>query len=64
VPRVKGKKLSAAEKALHNAHCKVGKVKHVHSRKLARGQVMSTTPHAGRRLTAGSKVELFVSKGP
>ncbi len=64
VPRVKGMKLTAAEKALRRAHCKVGKVKHVSSHKLARGRVMSSTPRAGRRRPAGSKVELFVSKGP
>jgi hypothetical protein len=63
VPRVKGMKLRAAEKSLRNAHCKVGKVKHVSSRKLARGRVTSSTPRAGRRLRAGSKIELFVSKG-
>jgi Glucodextranase, domain B/PASTA domain len=63
VPRVKGMKLPAAEKALRKAHCKVGKVKHVSARKLARGRVMSTKPRAGRRLRAGSKIELFVSKG-
>jgi hypothetical protein len=63
VPRVKGMKLRAAEKALSNAHCKVGKVKHVSSRKLARGRVMSTTPRAGRRLPAGTKIEVFVSNG-
>jgi hypothetical protein len=63
VPRVKGMKLPAAEKALRRAHCKVGKVKHVKSRKLARGRVMSTTPSAGRHLRAGTKIELFVSKG-
>ncbi len=63
VPRLKGKKLSAAEKALRKAHCKVGKVKHVKSSKLARGRVMGTTPGAGRRLRAGSKIELWVSNG-
>jgi Glucodextranase, domain B/PASTA domain len=64
VPRLKGMKLRAAEKALRRAHCRVGKVKHVTSRKLARGRVMSTTPRAGRRLRSGSKIELFVSTGP
>lgn len=64
VPRVKGMKLSAAEKALRRAHCKVGKVKHVISRKIGRGRVMSSTPQAGRHRPAGSKVQLFVSKGP
>jgi hypothetical protein len=64
VPRIKGMKLAKAERALRHAHCRVGKVKHVKSRKLGRGRVMSTAPHAGRRLAAGTKVELFVSKGP
>jgi hypothetical protein len=63
VPRVKGMKLRAAEKALRKAHCRVGKVKHVRSRKLARGRVMSTRPHPHRRLPAGTKIELFVSRG-
>jgi hypothetical protein len=63
VPRVNGMKLPAAKKALRKAHCKVGKVKHVSSHKLSRGRVMSTKPRAGRRLQAGSKIELFVSKG-
>jgi Glucodextranase, domain B/PASTA domain len=63
VPRVKGMKLKGAEKALRKAHCRVGKVKRVASRQLARGRVMSTTPRAGRRLPARTKVELVVSKG-
>ena len=57
-------KLDAAEKALRKAGCRIGKVKHVSSRKLGRGRVMSTTPHAGRWLPHGSKIEMFVSKGP
>jgi hypothetical protein len=63
VPRIKGMKLRAAEKALRKAHCRVGKVKHVSARKLAPGRVMNTIPHAGRRLRAGSKIEVFVSEG-
>jgi hypothetical protein len=63
VPRVKGMKLAAAEKAVRKAHCKVGKVKRVSSHKLARGRVMNTSPTAGRHLRAGTKIELWVSKG-
>ena len=63
VPKTKGMKLATAEKALRKAHCKVGKVKWVKSRKLRKGRVMSTTPHAGHKLAAGSKIKLFVSKG-
>lgn len=64
VPWIKGMKLRAAKRALRQAHCKVGKIKHVKSRKLHPGRVMSTTPRAGRHLPAGSRVELsVVSKG-
>jgi hypothetical protein len=63
VPRTKGMKLPAAERALRRAHCRVGRIKHVSSKKLARGRVMGTTPHAGRRLAPGAKVALSVSKG-
>jgi Glucodextranase, domain B/PASTA domain len=63
VPRTKGMKLPAAEKALRRSHCKVGKIKKQTSRAVRRGRVTSTSPRAGRTLRAGSKVELFVSKG-
>ncbi len=63
VPRTKGMKLPAAEKALRRSHCKVGKIKKQTSRAVRRGRVTSTSPRAGRTRRAGSKVELFVSKG-
>jgi len=63
VPKTKGMKLNAAEKALRRAHCTVGKVKRHKSRTVRSGRVMSTTPRAGRVLKAGTKIELFVSKG-
>jgi Glucodextranase, domain B/PASTA domain len=63
VPKTKGMKLKVAEKAIRKARCKVGKVKWVKSHKVRHGRVMSTTPHAGDVLHAGSKIELFVSKG-
>jgi len=63
VPRLKGKKLAAAERALRQAHCRVGKIKHVKSRKVRKGRVVSTSPIATHTFAAGHKVELFVSKG-
>ncbi|HUA72629.1 MAG TPA: PASTA domain-containing protein [Solirubrobacteraceae bacterium] len=63
VPKTKGMKLNAAEKALRRAHCKVGKVKRANSRTVRSGHVASTAPRAGRVLKPGTKVELFVSKG-
>jgi hypothetical protein len=63
VPRTKGMKLAAAERAVRAAHCKVGKVKHVASKKVRSGRIMSTSPSAGRILKVGTKIEFFVSKG-
>ena len=56
-------KLAAAERAVRQAHCKVGKVKHVASKKVRSGRIMSTSPSAGRILKVGTKIEFFVSKG-
>jgi hypothetical protein len=63
VPRTKGMKLAAVKRALHRNHCRVGRIVWRHSRTIRRGRVMGTAPRAGRRLHAGSRVELFVSKG-
>jgi hypothetical protein len=63
VPRTKGMKLPAAERALRRAHCRVGRIKHVSSKKIRKGRVMGTTPRAGRRLAAGAKIQVSVSKG-
>ena len=63
VPRLKGKNLAAAERALRQARCRVGKIKHVKSRTVRKGHVMSASPTGGHTFAAGHKVELFVSKG-
>ena len=63
VPSIKGMKLTKARRALRRTHCRVGKLKHVKSRKIGRGRVVTTTPRAGQHLAAGSTVEVFVSKG-
>jgi hypothetical protein len=63
VPRIKGMKLAAAERALREAHCRVGRIRHEVSKKVGKGRAVSTSPPVGRRLAAGSKVELWVSKG-
>jgi Glucodextranase, domain B len=63
VPRTRGQKLPAADKAIRRAHCRVGKIKRIRSRKARKGRVVDTRPPAGRKLPARSKVELFVSAG-
>lgn len=63
VPSVKGKKLATAEKAIIKAHCAVGKVKKASSKHVKKGNVISTSPAAGKSLPKGSKVSLVISKG-
>jgi hypothetical protein len=63
VPRIEGMKLPAAKRALRHAHCRVGRIRHRHSKKVRAGRVLATSPGAGRRMAAGSRVELFLSEG-
>jgi beta-lactam-binding protein with PASTA domain len=63
VPKVKGKPLKAAERAVRAHNCTVGKIKRAASHKTNRGHVVSEKPGAGRRLKHGAKVSLVVSKG-
>jgi beta-lactam-binding protein with PASTA domain len=62
VPKVKGKKLSAAKSALTQANCAAGKVTKKFS-KVKKGRVISQRPKPGTNLAAGAKVNLVVSKG-
>jgi hypothetical protein len=62
VPKVKGKTLKAAKRALTGAHCRPGKVKKKFST-VRTGRVISQRPKPGRHLAAGGKVNLVVSKG-
>ena len=63
VPKVKGKTLKAAKRAIGKAHCSAGKVMKAFSGKIKRGRVISQQPKPGKKLAAGSKVKLTVSKG-
>jgi uncharacterized delta-60 repeat protein len=58
VPKVKGKTLRAAKRALKRAHCAVGKVTRT------RGRVLSQKPKPGTKRPAGAKVALKVGKRP
>ena len=64
VPRTKGMKLTAAERALAAGPLqgRQGQAREV-AKAVRSGRVTSTTPRAGRVLKAGTKIELFVSKG-
>jgi hypothetical protein len=62
VPKVKGKKLKRAKRALRNAHCRPGKIRHRYSH-VKRGHVVAQRPRPHRHLRKGGKVNLVVSKG-
>jgi hypothetical protein len=63
VPKVVGKKLPAARKAIVRAHCRVGKVRKKFSRRVKKGRVLAQSPKAGKRLAKNAKVNLVVSRG-
>jgi hypothetical protein len=63
VPKVKGKRLKAAKRALERHDCRVGKIKHAFSAKVKKGHVISQKPKPHKRLKHGAEVNLVVSKG-
>jgi hypothetical protein len=63
VPKLKGKKLSAAKRALKAHFCRAGKIKHAFSKRVKKGRVISSKPGKGKHLKHNAKVRLTVSKG-
>ena len=63
VPKLKGRTLAAAKRALKRAGCRVGKVSKRRSRKHA-GTVLAQSKRAGRRLPRGTRVKLVVAARP
>ena len=63
VPSVGRETLAAATRKLRRAHCRVGAVRTVHSKRIKRGRVVTTLPRGslGALLPIGSKVALLVS---
>ena len=64
VPNVVGDTLAAAKAALKKANCSTGTVTNKASSKVAKGKVISSSPKAGTKHKAGTKVKLTVSSGP
>lgn len=62
VPKLKGKTLKAAKRALTRAHCRAGKITKKYSR-VKSGRVISQKPRPGKHLRVGARVNLTVSKG-
>ncbi len=64
VPNVVGDALAAAKAALKNAKCSPGTVTKKASATVTKGDVISSSPKAGTKHRAGTKVKLTVSSGP
>jgi outer membrane protein assembly factor BamB len=62
VPRVVGRPLPAAKKAIRRAKCSVGRVRHARSAR-RRGRVIKQSPRPGARRVRGARVNLTVSRG-
>jgi beta-lactam-binding protein with PASTA domain len=58
VPKLKGKKLKAAKKALAKADCKLGKVKKLKGATTKTGKVKKQSPKPGTILAPGAKVRV------
>jgi hypothetical protein len=64
VPKVTGKSLRHARRALRRAGCRIGRVRRVYSRRFLPARIASQKPRAGARRPSGWKVRLAVSRGP
>jgi PASTA domain len=62
VPKVVGKTLPVARRAITRARCRVGRVRRAKSRK-PRGRVVKQTPRWGVSRARGTRVNLVVSRG-
>jgi hypothetical protein len=62
VPRLVGKGLTAAKRAIRAARCSVGRVRYARSKR-ARNRVVSQSPRAGRTLAVKTRINLVVSRG-
>jgi Divergent InlB B-repeat domain/PASTA domain len=56
VPKLRGKTVKKAKKALKRAHCRLGKVRRPKGHRKGALVVRSSTPKAGKKLGAGAKV--------
>jgi hypothetical protein len=63
VPKLVGKNLKQAKRALRKAHCKVGKAKKKNSKTKKKGRILKQRYKAGTKLPAGTKVPITVSRG-
>lgn len=64
VPKLLGKTLPRARRALAAAHCRLGRVGYAFSSARKRGRVVAQRPRAGVRIKAGARVKVVVGRGP
>jgi hypothetical protein len=64
VPKLLGKTLLRARRALAAAHCRLGRVGYAFSSARKRGRVVAQRPRAGVRIKAGARVKVVVGRGP
>jgi hypothetical protein len=62
-PKLRGKALPDARRAIARANCRLGKVRRAYSKRAKRGRVISQRPKPGTALPNGGKVNLVVSRG-
>jgi hypothetical protein len=62
VPKVIGKRLATAKRAIARNHCRTGKVRYAYSPR-RKGLVISQSRRAGRVLPPSSKINLLISRG-
>ncbi len=63
VPKVTGKRLAPAKLAIAQGRCLTGKVTYAHSRRTAKGRVISQSRRPGRTLPTNTKIDLVISRG-
>ncbi len=62
VPRVVGKKLGAAKRAVRHAGCRVGKIRHKHATRRKRGRVLKQSPRPRKLVKLHTRVRLTVGR--
>jgi hypothetical protein len=63
VPRLRGRTLAGARRALSHAHCTLGHKSRRHSPSVASGRVIASQPPRGTRLAHGARVAIVLSTG-
>ncbi len=62
VPKLRGRSVVAAARALRRAHCRVGRLSRKRARSGKRRRVIKQTPRAGARRPAGTRVKLTLRR--